>query len=376
MGMSRLHTAHSHRTPPSSLRLLIYAMDSRRREVPLYRKGVNLLTAAFVSASLLLMTTALLWPSWLQLNYLQGPLIMGINQCTNCNGMLKSWSWECLKHLHCIVMENDALCDVYNRSNKAMILFCSMDSLAIVFNLMLLERYLAYLLDRDYGSPRLLRLLSVLVIAGHGTALGTYFSMTQASFDQNCVALLSPQGAPKLCIQEGPIISLAAGVCQFFMVILLNVSFSSRDRSRDQGIWIRSPRVYFLSMKVWMRVLFVMHLAVYFFAISGVLTVNWVKRESQTEEWSGGLLRCDTCPFTSEQGVLLTQGWDCLSGWLCNFDTASGQCKLFSHIRDAGRNVNATSVFRYGADRPRADAALDRSDRHDGPRAGVRLPQG
>lgn len=305
---------------------------------PRWRRSKEVLAAALVTVSLGLMVAALLWPAWLRQNSAIGPITMSISHCQDCRGMLKGWSWGCFKHLHCDLLESDQLCDVYARALKAMILYCSMDFLAVVFNIMLLQRFFAYLLDRDYGAPKLMYILATLVLSAHTTALAAYFSLTRVSFTAQCSSELSL--GSDLCVEVGLVIAISAGVAQFLMLPLIISSFWHRSKSRDSGVWITSPRVCCCSTRVWMRLCFLLHVLIYCIGVSCVLSEKWVSRSSQGGLWNGGLLRCQDCPFNSE-----ITGWDCIAGWLCNFDSASGQCKLFKRLREAGRGVTFTQFF-------------------------------
>ena len=220
-----------------------------------------------------------------------------------------------------------------------------MDFLALVFNMLLLQRFFAFLLGRDYGAPKLMYTLAVLVFVVHISALVMYFSLTRASFTDVCGKMLSPGDSPKLCVQEGLIIAIAAGVTQACMAVLVCYSFWQRQKARDVGVWIQSSRAFCISTKAWMWVIFGLHLIIYLFGLAGLLTEEWISRTSQTKPWGGGLLRCDSCPFNSDVTVRSTQGWDCITGWTCNFDSASGGCKLFKRLREAGRGVRVRQFF-------------------------------
>lgn len=54
-------------------------------------------------------------------------------------------------------------------------------------------------------------------------------------------------------------------------------------------------------------------------------------------EWSGGLLRCEDCPYQAQR-----VGWDCFAGVVCDNQGASELCSLFSSLRDSGRTVTPT----------------------------------
>lgn len=201
------------------------------------------------------------------------------------------------------MMHHDGLCEFFDRSYRATMVYAALEFLAVLFNIMLLERFLSFVLNRDYGNPRLMRLLSGLVPACHAIGVGTYFILQEPSFEQNCTYARLPEQMPIQCVQAGPVIALSAGLIQLFMVIQVNRSFSDRKKIRDKGVWIRTTRVHCISLKVWMRLIFTMQICFYLLAITGLTAMNWVQRSSQTETMTGGLLRCVNCPLSSGNTV-------------------------------------------------------------------------
>lgn len=179
----------------------------------------------------------------------------------------------------------------------------SLEFLAVLFNIMLFERYLSFVMGRDYGSPKLMRLLSGLVLGFHASGLASYFIMLKPGFEQECTYARLPDQLPILCVKEGPIIALSAGVFQIFMFIQVNYSFCYRDKSGDNGVWTEASSVHYFSLKTWMKAIFVLHLLFFILAVVGLTAMKWVQRSSPTEVLSGGLLRCVNCPLSDGSTV-------------------------------------------------------------------------
>jgi len=272
-------------------------------QTPLYRQAKHLLATSLTALSLLLMLTSVLWPSWLQQTALSGPMTMSLTSCSDCCEVRQHWSWQCFERVHCDMMHHDGLCEFFDRSYRTTMVYGALEFLAVLFNIMLLERFLSFILGRDYGSPRLMRLLSGLVLTCHAIGVATYFIVQGPGFEQNCTYARLPDEMPIQCVQAGPVIALAAGLIQLLMVCQVNYSFSYRDEIRDKGVWIHTPTVYCISLKGWMFGLFFLHICFYLLAIVGLTAMNWVQRSSQAEAMTGGLLRCVNCPLTSGNTV-------------------------------------------------------------------------
>jgi len=67
-----------------------------------------------------------------------------------------------------------------------------------------------------------------------------------------------------------------------------------------------------------------------------LLSIGWPEWINGSE-WSGGLLRCEDCPYQAQR-----VGWDCFAGVVCSQQDASELCSLFSSLRDSGRTVTPT----------------------------------
>ena len=200
-------------------------------------------------------------------------------------------------------MHNDSLCEFFDGIYQVTMAYGTLEFLAVVFNIMLFERYLSFVIGRDYGSPKFMRVLSGLVLVFHAGGLATYFIMLEPGFEQECTYARLPNQLPIKCVKEGPIIALTAGVIQTFMFLQVNYSFCYRDKSGDKGLWTEASSVYGFSLKAWMKAIFALHFLFYILAVVGLTAMEWVERSSPTEVLSGGLLRCVDCPLSDGSTV-------------------------------------------------------------------------
>lgn len=65
-----------------------------------------------------------------------------------------------------------------------------------------------------------------------------------------------------------------------------------------------------------------------------LLSIGWPEWVSGPK-WSGGLLRCQDCPYQAQR-----VGWDCFAGVICS--SQSRLCSFYSSLRDSGRLVFPT----------------------------------
>lgn len=62
-----------------------------------------------------------------------------------------------------------------------------------------------------------------------------------------------------------------------------------------------------------------------------LMSIGWPEWVSGPQ-WSGGLLRCQDCPYQAQR-----VGWDCFAGVICS--SQSRLCSFYSSLRDSGRLV-------------------------------------
>ena len=272
-------------------------------ERPLYYQPKHLFATGFIITSLLLMIISLFWPAWLELTAIQGPVSMSLNSCTDCQHSRKDWSWQCFEQYHCNIMHDDELCEYFDSGYRITVTYETMEFLAILFNGMLLGRYLSFILGRDYGSATLVRLLSVLIFVFHSSGLIIFFVVQNPSFEDNCEEPRRHDELPSQCVQDGPLIALSAVMMQLLVMFQVNYAFSFRDLTRDNGVRLCIHRVYCISSKVWMWGILVLQLVIYLLTVLSLTSMDWIQRSSQIEKLSGGLLRCTDCPIGSAVSV-------------------------------------------------------------------------
>mmetsp|Transcript_24270 Transcript_24270/g.43189 ORF Transcript_24270/g.43189 Transcript_24270/m.43189 type:complete len:450 (+) Transcript_24270:32-1381(+) len=294
-----------------------------------------------LSLSIAFMVSSLAVPYWVYQgsDFWSMKMNMSLYKCNNCPLFAGDWSWQCFARWFCEFNSAMDACIFFDEGHKANLTYIMLEILALVAGILLLEKLLAFILHRDYGSPTSLYAFGILMTVFHFLATILWFGLTEASFNTDCVDSENVQdGIVVMCASIGPALAIAGVVSSTVTVITFVAIFHRRTRDLLK-LGVESGSLFRLSTKTWMTVVLVSLIICSILTCSSIYAGNWVKRDSDEITFHGGLLECADC-----DQEYLGLGWDCFSGFMCDIDSSLGYCIMYEDLKDAGRLYIALAV--------------------------------
>lgn len=290
-----------------------------------------------LSLSIVFMVASLAVPYWVYqgLNFFTMEMSMSLYKCNNCPQFAGDWSWQCFARWFCEINSAMDACIFFDEGRKANVTYIILEILALVAGILLLEKLLAFILNRDYGNPTSLYAFGTLMAVLHFLATLLWFGLTEASFSSDCVESENVQdGQVVMCASIGPALALAGVFFSSGTVVTFIAVFYKRTHDLLK-LGVESGVVCNVSTKTWMIVVLGLQFIGASLICFSIYIDNWIKRDSDEISFRGGLLQCNDCDLIYED-----LGWDCFAGFMCDIDSTLGYCTMYEDLKDAGRTVS------------------------------------
>mmetsp|Transcript_15830 Transcript_15830/g.28971 ORF Transcript_15830/g.28971 Transcript_15830/m.28971 type:complete len:442 (-) Transcript_15830:720-2045(-) len=298
----------------------------------------SILILSLIVASLTLMVTSLAVQNWAYSGEGDQQIMMSLYKCVNCPEYAGDWSWECFSNWLCDISASLGECKLFDEGFKGSVVYITLEVLAIVSALILVEKVLAYILNRDYGYSASLYALAALMFLLHLLATLLWFGLSEATFHAECGRPNKITEKPVLCATTGPAVAVAGVVVSGLSAVTFVVIFYRREIDKVK-IVAETSRLCNMGTKLWMKVVLCLLLVNLTMIAVSVASPFWVKRTSNNSPFTGSLLKCDGCDHEYQY-----IGWDCFAGFICDIDSDYGECVMYKNLKLAGRVYLALST--------------------------------
>lgn len=284
------------------------------------------------------MVTSLAVDDWAYIGEGHQQIMMSLYKCINCPEYAGDWSWQCFSSWLCEISSSLGECKLFDEGYKGSVVYITLEVLAIVSALILMEKVLGFTLNRDYGFSASLYALAVLMFLLHFLATVLWFGISEASFTSDCGLPSKITERPTLCASTGPTIAVVSVITNWITALTFSLVFYRRDSDKvkivaDQG------RLCYLGTRLWMKIVMGLIIANLALLATAISRSSWVKRGSTNSPFTGSLLTCDGCDSQFNYVVSSRQGWDCFAGFICDINSEFGECALYEDLKLAGRVV-------------------------------------
>lgn len=264
------------------------------RENKTTSKALVIIVLCLIGVSLALMVTSLAVKEWAYSGEGEHKIVMSLYKCVNCPVYAGDWSWECFSTWLCDISASLGDCKLFDEGYKGSVVYITLDVLAVISGLILIEKVLAYMLNRDYGYGASLYALAALMFLLHLLATVLWFGLSEAKYTNDCGTNDKITEKSTLCASTGPTVAIAGTVVSGFAAVGFLVMFYSRDSDKVKII-ADSSKLCRMGTKLWMKLVLCMLLVNLTLIAVTIASPNWVKRTSSVGEFTGSLLKCDGC---------------------------------------------------------------------------------
>lgn len=282
--------------------------------------GYAHLKGSLVAAGAVLgVTSTSLWLDWAQ----QGDLTFSVLGCRDCPSFIEgSWSWECFAQYYCDTLSVVQQCEGYEHAYLAFSSLMYFEVLALLFNVLLIEKLLLANMKRDFGPVGLFYVYSACVFFMQLAGVGLWLLSVQPSFEDCPVP--NEGDSPVFCIKSGGILGSVSVLCSLFMSVYVAVVVWRRDIRNDALVILENgkclcARTHHMMFIVLLGMGCGAGLIVY-----GILNNDWVEGNSKRAEFVGGLTHCKDCSENYSWA-----GYGCLAAFQCE---DSETCELYENL--------------------------------------------
>lgn len=238
----------------------------------------------------------------------------GLITCQNCKPLNKNWSLECFSRYTC--KHDYPNCDFYTSLYSSSTIFIILETIYIVFTLLLINRLLLIILNRAYGSYPVFLALQLISFSLQFAASVYY------------LASISIQTKEKISHESGWKLSI---FILFFSFITSVLTFlATFNHPEADNYFCEDSMVCKLRKKALIATSTILLALGAYFNIVSLSGVYW------THE--GTLFRCEYCR------EIPWMPWQCLAGYACEVNADSDNCKEFSNLAEAGRTYTIVSI--------------------------------
>ncbi|CAG9328902.1 unnamed protein product [Blepharisma stoltei] len=299
------------------------------KEAKFWHKNTLAIPLALYILSATFMIISVLLPNWSTLELGAETYEMSLWKCKGCPKLHKSWSWKCFSDYRCNSNIDDGNCMTYSAGHGAAVTYFSLEALAFISSLMLIEKLSIRLVDKDFGSYIFVHLLGLFAASGQIIAAIAWFSLNKAVFHSSGD---SSWTNPILVARNGPKFAIANSILCTIAYFSLFVVICKQKR----GIIIKNlinldAKVLKVNFSWWMKIVGLFFSAALAAIIFGLGYGKWVLRISSDSSWEGGLTSCINC---EENGT--NTNYDCLSAVYCYDNKHSSTCALYKDLHHAG----------------------------------------
>lgn len=255
---------------------------------------LSVLTLSLIIGTVGLMGASLAVNNWAYSGDGDQQIMMSLYKCVNCPVYAGDWSWECFSSWLCDINASLGECRLFDEGFKGSAVYITLEVLAIVSALILIEKVLAYQLNRDYGYAASLYALAILMFLLHLLATTLWFIISEASFTTECSKPDKITEKPILCASTGPTIAIAAVVLGAVASVTFAIVFYNRSLDKVKIVADKS-KLCKMGTKLWMKLVLCLLLINLTLIAVTVASPFWVKRDSLGSPFTGSLLKCDGC---------------------------------------------------------------------------------
>jgi hypothetical protein len=212
-------------------------------------------------------------------------------RCDHCPKQSTLWSWSCFETEICDANEDYGDCEVAKDGNSGMRVFTFFEGVAILFNLLVIERIFIYLMRKTYGINYIVYSLSVLSVIMHIIAFAAWNSIVDPKYEGDCEEFTrNSTDSTEVCALSGPKLAASNIPISLLACALFCVSFFRRDADLDvHKRGIGDDALFCWSYRVWFIALLGGTLLVLALLIGAWATPDWVERNGDDVEFTGSL---------------------------------------------------------------------------------------
>lgn len=255
--------------------------------------------------SIILALINLFLPTWFNLANKNFGLVF----CSSCSYLHKDWTWECFARVYCENSSSD--CDMYTEGYESSTLFIILETIFIIFTLLILNRLILNLLGRGFGSFATLMFFEFFTVSFKISAFFVWVFRFWYKYRD------------EVSLRNGAVLSVCCVVWEIFTTFVTVFSIWRLCDNNDSGV-LRSYRCG-INRKVFMIISSLLLTIGAFLSITSLDKVYWVSGGD-----AGTLMRCKNCELAS------WIPWHCLSSSACETNPSSSSCKNYSNYSSAG----------------------------------------
>mmetsp|Transcript_32566 Transcript_32566/g.56371 ORF Transcript_32566/g.56371 Transcript_32566/m.56371 type:complete len:546 (-) Transcript_32566:2286-3923(-) len=261
--------------------------------------------------------------SWFSFSNAASDYKFGLIKCEDCPGTYKEWSTDCFADVACDAKSSSTWCSRWTMVNGASNALYYMEYFSLLSTALLLERVLFKLMNRFMGMNLISYILAGLSAVLHLVAIGQWFAITGAKFDDSCH---NDEDELKICAEQGAIVNLAAlGTC--ILGCAASTLFLKFSPAQDGSLYKIEGRRTFLLTKV-----FPVLLITLFFDI---FSINWHWTYFENTKKHHNFLN-----FADKYKNYENYGHNCITSSACEAEykitSTKRECKAFGRLQDAG----------------------------------------
>jgi hypothetical protein len=216
---------------------------------------------------------------------------MGLFRCDHCPKSNTGWSWSCFETEICDLNEDLGDCDVVKNGNSASGVFVFFEGVAVLLNLMVIERIVIYLMRRTFGVTYLVYIFSGVSVVMHIIAFAAWNSIIDPSYEGDCDEFtIGSTDTTEVCAMTGPKLAAANIVISLIAAVFFCVNFYRRDSELDVvNRGLADDAFLCMSNRLWFIGLVVGAIFTLIFLIAAWATESWVERSADDIEFTGSL---------------------------------------------------------------------------------------
>ncbi|CAG9333923.1 unnamed protein product [Blepharisma stoltei] len=293
----------------------------------LFTKKTLFLPLTLFSASVLVMIISLTAKKWSTLDQGEISNEMSLYRCKNCVNYLKDWSWKCFSDYCYYDDSSSGNCIAYNNGSKASFFYFSFEIIAIISGLMVVEKIILVIFDKNYGGKIILCLLAAFMLIAHVMAIYIWSVLNDANWyksNEEC-------SIEKPCVyaENGPFLAFAnIFICSFAFISLMILIWKQRENISNSEPLARY--IWFIRVELLLIIVGLLFFILFLIVIFTVYHEEWVERHTKDNLWRGGLSSCVAC-----EPKIPDFDWECLVARECFVSPSSKSCKLYSHMFNA-----------------------------------------
>lgn len=238
----------------------------------------------------------------------------GLVTCQNCKPLKNHWSLECYYRYNC--KHDYPNCDLFSSLYSSSTLFILLETIHVLFALLIINKLLLIILNRAYGSYSVF--ITILIIS---------FSLKLSASLSYFVSL--SYNKDRLSFESGSNMNIFLIAFSFLTSGL--TFFATFNQPEAKNYFCEDFVFYKLKKKAWMTISSVMLILGAYFNVISLSGVYWVNE--------GTLHRCEYCK------EIPWMPWQCLAEYICEINEDSEQCKEYNQLSDAGKNYTIFSVI-------------------------------